>query len=91
MSEGSGFNFDLCKRNAMLAAKGVPTPRAWSTGTTIAGVIFKVLLLSSMHMRGFGLGDSTKGRVVDHCRLFACMAVALSVPKSSPFVSQHRV
>ncbi|KAF5842609.1 N-terminal nucleophile aminohydrolase [Dunaliella salina] len=41
MSEGSGFNFDLCKRNAMLSAKGVPPPRAWSTGTTIAGVIFK--------------------------------------------------
>eukprot|EP00983_Pelagomonas_calceolata_P090991 1157489-Pelagomonas_calceolata.AAC.5 len=41
MSDGSGFNFDLCKRNAMLSAKGVPPPRAWSTGTTIAGVIFK--------------------------------------------------
>jgi hypothetical protein len=31
----------LCKRNAMLSAKGVPMPKAWSTGTTIAGVIYK--------------------------------------------------
>ena len=41
-SNGGGFNFELCKRNAMLEAKGVPAPTAWKTGTTIAGVVFKV-------------------------------------------------
>jgi 20S proteasome subunit beta 2 len=41
-SNGTGFNFDLAKRNAMLEAKGVNFPKAWKTGTTIAGIIFKV-------------------------------------------------
>jgi hypothetical protein len=41
-SECGGFNFDLCKRNAFLEKKGVPGARAWKTGTTIAGVIYKV-------------------------------------------------
>ncbi len=41
-SDAGGFNFDLCKRNAMLEAKGVMAPKAWKTGTTIAGVVFKV-------------------------------------------------
>ena len=41
-SNGTGFNFDLCKRNAMLEAKGVSFPKAWKTGTTIAGIVFKV-------------------------------------------------
>ncbi|MEW5303335.1 MAG: hypothetical protein WDW38_001659 [Sanguina aurantia] len=40
-SEAGGFNFDLCKRNAMLEAKGVQLPKAWKTGTTIAGIVFK--------------------------------------------------
>lgn len=37
-----GFNFDLCKRNEILQAKGVTGPGFTKTGTTIAGVIFKV-------------------------------------------------
>lgn len=41
-SEGGGFNFDLVKRNAFLEKKGVTPPTAWKTGTTIAGVIYKV-------------------------------------------------
>jgi hypothetical protein len=41
-SNSGGFNFELVKRNAMLAAKGVKPPTAWKTGTTIAGVIYKV-------------------------------------------------
>lgn len=41
-SDAGGFNFDLCKRNAMLGLKGVAPPKAWKTGTTIAGVMFKV-------------------------------------------------
>jgi 20S proteasome subunit beta 2 len=41
-SNDGGFDFELVKRNALLQAKGVPPPRAWKTGTTIAGVIYKV-------------------------------------------------
>lgn len=40
-SDAGGFNFDLCKRNAMLEKKGVSAPHAWKTGTTIAGIVFK--------------------------------------------------
>lgn len=40
-SNGGGFNFDNCKRNAMLEGKGVHFPKAWKTGTTIAGIVFK--------------------------------------------------
>lgn len=36
-----GFNFDLCKRNAMLESKGMKPFPATKTGTTIAGIIFK--------------------------------------------------
>lgn len=42
-SNAGGFDFELVKRNAMLAAKGVRPPTAWKTGTTIAGVIYKVM------------------------------------------------
>jgi hypothetical protein len=41
-SNAGGFNFDLCKRNDMLEKKGMHLPKAWKTGTTIAGIIFKV-------------------------------------------------
>lgn len=40
-SNAGGFSFDLCRRNAFLASKGVQPPSAWKTGTTIAGVIYK--------------------------------------------------
>lgn len=40
-SNAGGFNFDLVKRNAMLESKGVTPPKAWKTGTTIAGLVFK--------------------------------------------------
>lgn len=36
------FNFDLCKRNAYLESRGVKAPGFTKTGTTIAGIIFKV-------------------------------------------------
>lgn len=42
VGEGTGFNFDFCKRNQHLAKKGVKQPIATKTGTTIAGVVFKV-------------------------------------------------
>ena len=41
-SNAGGFDFALCKRNAMLELKGMPPPKAWKTGTTIAGIVFKV-------------------------------------------------
>ena len=37
-----GFDFGLVKRNAMLELKGAVGPKPWKTGTTIAGVIYKV-------------------------------------------------
>eukprot|EP00882_Tetradesmus_deserticola_P002251 GHRQ01002403.1.p1 GENE.GHRQ01002403.1~~GHRQ01002403.1.p1 ORF type:complete len:269 (+),score=109.43 GHRQ01002403.1:357-1163(+) len=40
-SNAGGFDFELVKRNALLEAKGMPLPKAWKTGTTIAGVIYK--------------------------------------------------
>ncbi|CAI8039016.1 Proteasome subunit beta type-7 [Geodia barretti] len=36
-----GFSFELCKRNAALAAAGMKPPTPVKTGTTIAGLIFK--------------------------------------------------
>ncbi|KZC06885.1 PREDICTED: proteasome subunit beta type-7 [Dufourea novaeangliae] len=36
-----GFSFDLCGRNNFLVKKGLQTPKAVKTGTTIAGVVFK--------------------------------------------------
>jgi 20S proteasome subunit beta 2 len=37
-----GFDFGLVKRNALLELKGCAGPKPWKTGTTIAGVIYKV-------------------------------------------------
>ncbi len=36
------FNFDLCKRNSYLEGRGIKAPGFTKTGTTIAGIIFKV-------------------------------------------------
>mmetsp|Transcript_37664 Transcript_37664/g.106421 ORF Transcript_37664/g.106421 Transcript_37664/m.106421 type:complete len:270 (-) Transcript_37664:297-1106(-) len=41
MAASGGFSFDLCRRNGMLASRGVQAPGFTKTGTTIAGVIFK--------------------------------------------------
>ena len=38
-----GFNFDLCRRNDMLAKKGLKSPSYLKTGTTIVGLIFEVI------------------------------------------------
>lgn len=40
-AEGTGFNFDLCRRNDFLEQMGMKAPGHLKTGTTIAGVIFK--------------------------------------------------
>lgn len=42
--EGKGFNFDLCKRNELLLSRGVKAPAPTKTGTTIAGIVFKVCM-----------------------------------------------
>lgn len=42
MSSEGGFDFSLCKRNALLESKGCHGPKHWKTGTTIAGVVYKV-------------------------------------------------
>lgn len=39
----TGFSFDLCRRNDMLAKKGLKQPGYLKTGTTIVGLIFEVL------------------------------------------------
>ncbi|KAG2714697.1 hypothetical protein I3760_03G040000 [Carya illinoinensis] len=36
-----GFSFDLCRRNDMLAEKGVQAPSFLKTGTSIVGLIFQ--------------------------------------------------
>lgn len=36
-----GFNFENCRRNAMLENKGFVAPKVTKTGTTIVGMIFK--------------------------------------------------
>ncbi|KAJ9586933.1 hypothetical protein L9F63_019477 [Diploptera punctata] len=36
-----GFSFENCRRNAFLASKGFPVPKAVKTGTTIVGIIYK--------------------------------------------------
>ena len=41
-AQQGGFSFDLCKRNEFFAAKGVQHPGFTKTGTTIAGLMFKV-------------------------------------------------
>ena len=36
-----GFNFENCKRNAMLSGNGYQPPKMTKTGTTICAVVFK--------------------------------------------------
>lgn len=41
MKTKGGFNFDLCRRNAMLEKQGAHAPKFLKTGTTIVGLIYK--------------------------------------------------
>ena len=42
-----GFNYDNCIRNTALTESGIAqAPRTMKTGTTICGLIYKVLLFS---------------------------------------------
>ncbi|XP_063234673.1 proteasome subunit beta type-7 [Bacillus rossius redtenbacheri] len=36
-----GFSFENCRRNAHLAGRGFPAPKATKTGTTIVGIVYK--------------------------------------------------
>lgn len=38
--QGAGFDFSNVARNTFLEGKGVPLPKATSTGTTIVGCLF---------------------------------------------------
>jgi 20S proteasome subunit beta 2 len=42
-NERGGFSFDLCKRNEILMGAGNSSvlPKAWKTGTTICGIVYK--------------------------------------------------
>ncbi|KAF8782127.1 proteasome subunit beta type-7-like [Argiope bruennichi] len=41
MIPAPGFKFDNCLRNAYLASKGFPVPKAKKTGTTIVGLVYE--------------------------------------------------
>lgn len=60
-SPDAGFQFDLAKRNAYLEAKGMKAPAPWKTGTTIAGIIFKVRARLCSHMCGISRVADTMG------------------------------
>lgn len=48
-----GFDFTNYNRNAALHARGVPLPKATSTGTTIVGCVYdKGVVVWSQAMRG---------------------------------------
>ncbi|MQL75076.1 hypothetical protein Taro_007451, partial [Colocasia esculenta] len=53
LSAKGGFSFNLCRRNEMLAEKGLKPPSFLKTGTTIVGLVFQVhfalLLFESQH------------------------------------------
>lgn len=51
----AGFDFSNYNRNAALHAKGVPLPKATSTGTTIVGCIFD---------NGVVVGDDGAHRII---------------------------
>lgn len=48
-----GFSFDLCRRNDMLANKGLRPPSFLKTGTTIVGLIFKVFIFLYVRSSNF--------------------------------------
>lgn len=50
-SDGSGFQFDLAKRNQFLEKSGFKKPTDRTTGTTLAGAVFKVI--PAWKYRGF--------------------------------------
>lgn len=50
----SGFDFSNYNRNAALHARGVPLPKATSTGTTIVGCIYDNGVVVSLRLEHIG-------------------------------------
>ncbi|XVF13996.1 hypothetical protein REPUB_Repub09cG0018600 [Reevesia pubescens] len=61
MPPKGGFSFDLCKRNEMLANKGVNPPSFRKMGTTIVGLIFQTF---AAYLSLFALHKTTEGPIV---------------------------
>ena len=43
-AQAGGFSFDSCVRNKLLEKTGLKAPTAQKTGTTIVGVVYKVII-----------------------------------------------
>lgn len=54
----TGFDFSNYNRNAALHAKGVPLPKATSTGTTIVGCIYDNGVVVRSQWQSITRGDS---------------------------------
>ena len=77
--EGGPFSFDLTRRNAYLEKRGVKGPGFTKTGTTIAGVIFKVNQGCMLAVHCFSRCGGLAGTVsLAHLPL-PCQQVQLSV------------
>ena len=68
-AEEGGFVFDLCKRNDFFEKQGVKGPGFTKTGTTIAGIIFKVCLGVHQCGRARRRGRRAVSASPLHCRL----------------------
>jgi hypothetical protein len=76
-NEANFLPSDSCFRNATLEKMGLKAPTHVKTGTTIAGIIFKVLLLDSFSIHllkfllqdGVVLGADTRATSVCHLSL----------------------
>lgn len=81
-SNDGGFDFDLVKRNALLERKGVPPPSAWKTGTTIAGVVYKVTARACCRLIGAQHGRAAGGSAAAaHARRRVACSAALRASK----------
>ncbi|KAJ9152823.1 hypothetical protein P3X46_026342 [Hevea brasiliensis] len=69
-----GFSFDLCRRNDMLAKKGVNPPSFRKTGTTIVGIVFQDGVILGADTR------ATEGPIVCDKN---CEKIHYMAPKSS--------
>jgi len=76
-SEAGGFGFENVKRNAMLASRGIALPKAWSTGTTIAGIMFKargrLVCVGHCVLAGWGSRGCAQTHRRAHAFVHACI------------------
>jgi hypothetical protein len=63
-----GFDFSNYNRNAALHARGVPLPKATSTGTTIVGCIYDNGVVVSQEASEFNCGEHRLTFITDRCR-----------------------